>query len=42
MNLARRSAQSTEQITEMISKIQSVADVSIGKMETTVNNVTQG
>ena len=41
-NLARRSAQSTEQITEMISKIQAVANVSIGKMETTVNNVTQG
>lgn len=41
-NLARRSAQSTEQITEMISKIQSVADVSIGKMQATVNNVTQG
>lgn len=41
-NLARRSAQSTEQITEMISKIQAVADVSIGKMETTVNNVTRG
>lgn len=41
-NLARRSAQSTEQITEMISKIQTVADISIGKMETTVNNVTRG
>jgi methyl-accepting chemotaxis protein len=41
-NLARRSAQSTEQITEMISKIQAVADVSIGKMQATVNNVTQG
>lgn len=41
-NLARRSPQSTEQTTEMISKIQPVSDGSIGKVEATVNNVTQG
>ncbi|TNI86261.1 methyl-accepting chemotaxis protein [Aeromonas sobria] len=41
-NLASRSAASTQQITGMISKIQSGADASIRSMETTVNNVSRG
>ncbi|WP_429195781.1 methyl-accepting chemotaxis protein [Aeromonas veronii] len=41
-NLASRSAASTQQITGMISKIQSGADASIRSMENTVNNVSRG
>lgn len=41
-NLASRSAASTQQITGMISKIQSGADASIRSMETTVSNVSRG
>ncbi|RQM71361.1 methyl-accepting chemotaxis protein [Aeromonas jandaei] len=41
-NLASRSAASTQQITGMISKIQSGADASIRGMENTVNNVSRG
>ena len=41
-NLASRSAASTQQITGMISKIQSGADASIRSMENAVNNVSRG
>ena len=41
-NLASRSAASTQQITGMISKIQSGADASIRSRENTVNNVSRG
>lgn len=41
-NLASRSAASTQQITGMISKIQSGTDASIRSMENTVNNVSRG